>query len=181
MMRQTGVEVVVVVGREEGRGATEWTLAKNNDTKFLLFLFGDFSLPVSQSGVPRCLEVRLGLPGFENRVLFVRSPQSLPSLNNLVGGVPLSLFPSLCSYSVSLPLLLSLSLSPSPVISIHQQRAVTLSPQKLSILAARWTTGSWYWHFHYFYSPLFTGEDAGPKMYKLKWAWRYLRENVLLI
>lgn len=59
---------------------------QNNDTKFfcvLLFLFGDLSLslslPVSQSGAPRCLEVRLGLPGFENRVLFVKRAEPAQS------------------------------------------------------------------------------------------------------
>lgn len=70
MMRQTGVEVVA--GREEGRGLQCEHSPKIMTQSLFLFLSGDFSLPSSQSGVPWCLEVKLGLPGFENRVLFVK-------------------------------------------------------------------------------------------------------------
>lgn len=118
---------------------------------FFLFLYGGYSLAPDLAakknergvggGVPCCSEVRLGLPGFSEPCPICEAPaKSLPSLNNLVGGVPLSLPPSVPS---PLPPSLSLShshrafpplspiLSPSPSLSspllpIHQQRAVTL-------------------------------------------------------
>lgn len=104
------------------------------------------SLPISQQkkgdggreggGVPCCSEVRLGLPGFSEPCPICEAPaKSLPSLNNLVGGVPLALPPFSLSLSHShrafppLSPIRSLSLpplSPSPLLPIHQQRAVTL-------------------------------------------------------
>lgn len=114
---------------------------------FCFFTAVILSLPISQQkknergvggGVPCCSEVRLGLPGFSEPCPICEAPaKSLPSLNNLVGGVPLSLPPLLPpSFSLSptltvhflhsLPFSLPLPLSPSPLLPIHQQRAVTL-------------------------------------------------------
>lgn len=66
-------------------GEGVWTLAKIMTQSFFvcccffLVISLSLSLPGSQSGAPRCLEVRLGLPGFENRVLFVKRAEPAQS------------------------------------------------------------------------------------------------------
>lgn len=87
-------------GRERGGGFSVNTRQKKWHKVFCCFFLVLALSRFRRQGFLVALEVRLGLPGFENRVLFVKSPQSLPSLNNLVGGVPLSLP---LSHSLSLP------------------------------------------------------------------------------